>query len=129
MNAPITALYAGFTGLLLLALSYQVVRNRMRARVSLGAGEDKGLLRAIRVQANLAEYAPIVLILMLLLELQGASAWLLHGSGAAFVIARVAHAIGMSGTGGISQGRRLGIATTWLVLVVLSIAAIVSWIA
>jgi uncharacterized membrane protein YecN with MAPEG domain len=129
MNAPITALYAGFTGLLLLALSYQVVRNRIRARVSLGAGEDKGLLRAIRVQANLAEYAPIVLILMLLLELQGASAWLLHGSGAAFVIARVAHALGMSSTGGVSQGRRLGIATTWLVLLVLSIAAIVSWIA
>ncbi len=129
MNAPITALYAGFTGLLLLALSYQVVRNRIRARVSLGAGEDKGLLRAMRVQANLAEYAPIVLILMLLLELQGASAWLLHGSGAAFVIARVAHALGMSTTGGVSRGRRLGIATTWLVLLVLSIAAIVSWIA
>ena len=129
MNAPITALYAGFTGLLLLALSYQVVRNRIRARVSLGAGEDKGLLRAMRVQANLAEYAPIVLILMLLLELQGASAWLLHGSGAAFVIARVAHALGMSTTGGVSRGRRLGIATTWLVLLLLSIAAIVSWIA
>ena len=128
MTASITALYAGFTGLLLLALSYQVVRNRVRARVSIGAGEDKGLMRAIRVQANLAEYAPAVLILMLVLELQGTSAWLLHGCGAVFIVARVGHALGMSGTGGVSSGRRAGIAGTWLVILVLSVAAILSWL-
>jgi uncharacterized membrane protein YecN with MAPEG domain len=128
MTASITALYAGFTGLLLLALSYQVVRNRVRSRVSIGAGEDKGLMRAIRAQANLAEYAPAVLILMLLLELQGASAWLLHGCGAVFIVARVGHALGMSGTGRVSSGRRAGIAGTWLVLLVLSVAAILSWL-
>lgn len=127
MSASITALYAGFTGLLLLALSYQVVRNRVRARVSIGAGEDAGLMRAIRVQANLAEYAPVVLILMLVVELQGGSAWLLHSCGAAFIVARVAHALGMSGTGGVSSGRRAGIAATWLVMLVLSVAAILSW--
>ncbi len=128
MSGSITALYAGFTGLLLLALSYQVVRNRVRARVSMGAGEDKGLMRAIRVQANLAEYAPVVLILMLVLELQGASAWLLHGCGAVFIIGRIGHALGMSATGGVSKGRRLGIMATWLVLLVLSVAAILAWI-
>ena len=33
----------------------------------------------------------------------------------------------MSATGGVSQGRRLGIMATWLVLIVLSVAAILAW--
>ena len=126
MAVPITALYAGILGLLLLALSYLVVRNRLRARVSLGAGDDPALQRTIRAQANLTEYAPMALILMLVLEAGGASAWLLHACGAGLVVSRVLHALGLTATGSPSNGRKLGIAGTWLILLVLSVAAVVA---
>lgn len=124
MSASITSLYAGLTGLLFLALSYLVVRNRIRAGVGLGAGKDAGLERAIRAHGNLAEYAPIVLLLMVIVESVGGSPWLLHIAGSLFILARVFHAIGISGRSGPSSGRKVGTATTWVVLLVLSLAAV-----
>ncbi|UCC14073.1 MAG: MAPEG family protein [Gammaproteobacteria bacterium] len=124
MEASVTSLYAGLTGLLFLVLSYRVVKNRVRAKVGLGAGEDPGLERAIRVQGNLAEYAPIVLVLMLVTESVGGSPWLLHTTGSLFLLARIFHAIGLSSRSGPSGGRKVGTAATWLVLLVLSLAAI-----
>ncbi len=126
MAASITAFYAGVIGLLLLALSYQVVRNRRRAGVSLGSGGDRDLERAIRAQGNLAEYAPMTLILMAMVEASGASPWLLHGCGSLLVVSRVLHATGLTGKRSVSLGRKLGIAGTWVVLLVISIAAIAS---
>ena len=124
MTVTVTAFYAGIIGMLLLALSFLVVKNRARARVSLGSGGDPGLERAIRAQANLAEYAPVTLILMLILEMAGASSWLLHGCGGVLVVSRVLHAIGMTNPGSPLNGRRLGTAGTWLGLLVLSVAAV-----
>lgn len=124
MQASVTSLYAGLTGLLFLVLSYRVVKNRVRAKVGLGAGEDPGLERAIRVQGNLAEYAPIVLVLMVVVESVGGSPWLLHIAGSLFLLARIFHAIGLSARSGPSSGRKVGTATTWFVLLTLSLAAI-----
>ncbi len=126
MAGSITAFYAGVIGLLLLALSYRVVSNRRRARVSLGSGDDPGLERAIRAQGNLIEYAPMALLLMALVETGGASPWLVHGCGGILVASRVLHAVGLMGQRSVSTGRKLGIAGTWLVLLVLSVVAIVS---
>ncbi|TNE62273.1 MAG: hypothetical protein EP335_13320, partial [Alphaproteobacteria bacterium] len=64
----ITLITASFIGLLLIYLSYNVTKHRTRAKVSIGDGGDQDLLHAIRAQANLAEYAPIALILLGLLE-------------------------------------------------------------
>ena len=125
MTLTISAFYAGFVGLLLLALSGLVVKNRLRARVSLGSGDDPQLERAVRAQANLAEYAPLTLLLMAILEVGGAAPWLLHGCGSIFLVSRVLHATGMANPGLSLQGRRAGIVGTWLVLLVLSLAAIV----
>ncbi|MGD8482015.1 MAG: MAPEG family protein, partial [Gammaproteobacteria bacterium] len=125
VTLTISAFYAGFVGLLLLALSGLVVKNRLRARVSLGSGDDPQLERAVRAQANLAEYAPLTLLLMAILEVGGAAPWLLHGCGSIFLVSRVLHATGMANPGLPLQGRRAGIVGTWLVLLVLSLAAIV----
>lgn len=127
MPLTVTALYAGLVGLLLLTLSWQVVRNRLRSRVSLGSGTDPDLERAIRAQANLAEYAPVTLVLMAVLESSAAAPGLLHVCGGVFLISRILHAIGMANPASPLNGRRLGIAGTWLVLLVLSLAAL--WMA
>jgi len=128
MTAPITTFYAGIIGLLLLALSYHVVRNRWRAGVSLGAGEDRDLERAIRAHGNLIEYAPLILLLMALVETGGASPWLIHGCGGLLVVSRVLHAAGLTGRRSVSPQRKWGVAGTWVVLLVISLAAIVATI-
>ena len=121
MSAHITALYAGLTGLLFLACVIQVVRQRIRAGVGIGDGGDERLMRSIRVHGNLTEYAPIVLVLMLIYELNGGVPWVLHALGAVFFLSRVAHAQGLSGSAGRSPGRAAGTAGTWAVLLVLAL--------
>jgi len=120
----ITAVYAGLLGVVALVLAALVVKNRRRARVGLGAGNDAGLERAIRVHANFVEYAPMVVILMILNELSGAQAWLLHACGSAFVLGRVWHAFGLSGHSGVSKGRFFGTLITWTVMLIMALSAV-----
>lgn len=93
----VTPLYAGILGLVMIALSINVVRNRRRAKVSLGDGGNPTLQRAIRAHGNLVEYAPWILLLMTLVELQGASPYILHIQGSLLVIGRVSHLLAILG--------------------------------
>jgi uncharacterized protein len=127
MSPTITALYAGLLALLYLALAGLVVAHRRRARVGLGTGSDKALERAVRVHGNFAEYAPLFLALLLVAELSGAGAILLHGAGSAFFLARVGHAFGLSQSSGTSAGRFVGTLVTWIAILVLALANI--WLA
>lgn len=119
--ASITTLYAALLGLLYIVLAYMVVRARDRNEISLGLGDKEQLLQPVRVHANLVEYAPIFLILLLLAELGGSPRWLLHLTGALFVIGRVLHAVGLSGKAGASFGRYWGTVLTWLMILGLSL--------
>ncbi|MFU8894891.1 MAG: MAPEG family protein [Gammaproteobacteria bacterium] len=127
MNPTITALYAGLFGILYIVLCGLVVANRRRARVGLGLGSDTGLERAVRVHGNFAEYVPLFLVLLLLAELGGAAAWLLHIVGAVVFLARIAHAYGLSQSSGTSSGRVMGTLATWVGIFVLALANI--WLA
>ncbi len=124
MALPVTALYAALLGLLHAALALLVVRRRARSGVSLGAGEDKGLYRAVRAHANFAEYVPLVLILIALGEGLRLSSVLLHGLGAGLVLARVLHATGISREPELGAARTGGMVLTMTVLIVASIAVL-----
>ena len=50
MHAPVTALYAGLLGLLMLVLSFRVVAVRRATSIGLGDGGDALLLSRIRIQ-------------------------------------------------------------------------------
>ncbi len=89
-------IYAALLALLYIGLSVRTIRLRRRLQVALGPGEHPELLRAIRVHANFAEYAPLALILLLVVEAQGTSAWLVHALGAALLCGRSLHAHGVS---------------------------------
>ena len=122
------SLYAGLLGLMFLALSIRVIGGRRLARVGLGDGGDLGLQRRMRAQANFTEYVPIVLLLLLLLmllaELQGVSAWILHGVGACLVFGRIAHAVSISRDPEPSGGRVVGMAFTFTALGLSSVACL-----
>jgi uncharacterized membrane protein YecN with MAPEG domain len=122
MHAEITALYLALTSLLFLGLSYRVAAQRKQAKVGLGIGDDPVLEQAVRIQANLAEYAPVALLLMLVYELNGGAVWLLHLAGAVFVIGRVLHAQGLASSAGTSFGRIAGMMATWGVILILAAA-------
>jgi uncharacterized membrane protein YecN with MAPEG domain len=118
---PVSFLYAGLLGLLLIALSVQVVRARRRFRVGLGTGTEDGLHQAVRVQANFTEYVPYAVLLLVLAEITGLPAAAVHGAGVLLVVSRVLHAVGLSGSPGRSFGRLYGSAGTWLLIVGLSV--------
>ncbi len=118
---PVSFLYAGLLGLLLIVLSAQVVRARLRFRVGIGAGTEQGMQQAIRVQANFAEYVPFAVLLLVIAEIQGLPVAAIHGAGILLLASRVLHAIGLSQRPGRSFGRFYGTAGTWLVILGLSL--------
>ena len=115
---PISAAYAGVLALVLIALSWRVVIMRRRFKVGMGDEGHEPLGCAIRSHANFTEYVPICLILIVLLELNGATETVLHVLGSTLVVARVIHAWGLGKNKGLSFGRYYGTAATWGVLLV-----------
>ena len=118
---PVSFLYAGLLGLLLIGLSVQVVLARRRFRVRLGAGTEEGMQQAIRVQANFTEYVPFAVLLLVLAEITGLPAAAVHGAGILLVASRALHAIGLTSSPGRTFGRFYGTAGTWLVILALSL--------
>ena len=118
MPVAITALYAAILGLVLIGLAARIARLRNQTKIGIGYEGSDVLSRAVRAHGNFIEYAPIGLILMALIELNGAPAGLLHGLGAALVIGRLLHAWGLSGSVGVSFGRVAGSIATWATIVV-----------
>ncbi len=124
----ITLLYGSVLGLLLLALTFRVVYLRRTLLVGIGAGEHRRLEKAIRAHANLIEYVPFALILMLLLEQQGAPPWQLHALGATLVVSRRLHAWGLSRHSGPSFGRVSGMTGTLLVILVAALLGVLRFV-
>lgn len=123
MPLPITATTAALLALLLLFLAIQTVRQRLKHKVAFGDGGEAGLISASRSHANLAEHAPIVLIMLGMLEFAEANAMLLTIVASAFVVGRIAHAIGLhqpSEPGKAPLMRQIGVILTWLTMLVLA---------
>jgi uncharacterized membrane protein YecN with MAPEG domain len=118
-----TILYAGILGLIALFISNRVSRTRYATKVDLGDGGNERMLRAIRVFGNFAEYVPLILILILLIELVRGPRVLVHGLGIALVLARLLHAWGMS-RADARVWRLAGAGLNYLVLLVAAVACI-----
>ncbi len=124
MQLPITSVAAALLALLLLATAVQTVRKRLKLKAAFGDANDQGLIAASRSHGNLAEHAPIFLIMLGLLEFQGASFVLLSAIASIFVAGRVAHVLGLhqpSEPGKAPLMRQVGVITTWLALLVLAL--------
>ena len=124
--APITTLYASLLALLTIFLAYRVSAVRRGKKIGLGDGDNKAVNCRIRAHGNLTEYMPLALILLLLFELRGPDAWQVHAFGAVFTLSRMAHAFGLSKSGGTTPGRLAGTLGTWLVIIVLAIMGVVA---
>lgn len=127
MNAPLTALWAGLLGLLSIFLAARVIGVRRSAQIGFGDGANLVLQQRIRVHGNFVEYVPLALVLLLVLELNGASAGVVNGLGGTLLVARVLHAFGLSSDTGATFGRLAGTSLTFVVLAVASLLAVYSY--
>ncbi len=120
---PITALYGALVTLLVVVLGFRVSLGRMNRF------EAEPLRHRVRVHGNLIESAPLFVVMLGVCELGQAPALLLHGLGAGFVVARLAHAFGLSQSFGRTAPRFFGTAASWTILSVLAGVAVWShWV-
>ena len=115
----VTTLIACILAALFLRLSFEVIRLRRHHNVGLGSGGIDDLERAIRAQANFAEYVPIALILMACLELNGAPLWLIAILGITLVAGRLIHAKGINQPPPHFSNRVIGMKFTITTLIML----------
>jgi uncharacterized membrane protein YecN with MAPEG domain len=115
MILPITLTIAGAAAIVNLWLALRIVTLRIKAKVLIGDGGNALLTARTRAQINFAEYTPIVLILIGLIELaRGTQGWL-WASGIIYILGRVLHPFGMDKQTP-NPLRAAGILTTWVVL-------------
>ncbi len=88
----VTALYAAILAGIMIWLSVEVIKQRRKAQIKYADGGIDALQVARSAHGNSVDYIPITLILMALLEYNGANVWLIHLTGLAFVIGRIMHA-------------------------------------
>jgi uncharacterized membrane protein YecN with MAPEG domain len=116
----ILPLYAALLGLLFFYLSVRTIGLRRKLQIGIGASDNPEMLRAMRVHANFAEYAPLVLLLIYLVEVQGAPALLVHALGLCLLAGRLLHAYGVSQIKEKFVFRVTGMALTFTALLVSS---------
>ena len=119
----VTPLYAGLLVLWFIVLSVRVIGFR-RQGIAFGDGGNPKVLRVVRGHANFAEYVPLALLLMAILELSRFSIYLLHALGITLVIARVLHGYALSFTEHYQFGRVGGAALTFAVLLIEAVLCI-----
>ncbi len=124
MHLAATLTTAGLLGLIYFALSYRVIQVRVTSKISLGDGSDDNLLARIRAHANFAEYVPMILVLMAIIELWVARGPWLWTIGTALVAARIAHAIGIA-MPAPNPFRIVGTMTTFILLTGTSVWALI----
>jgi uncharacterized protein len=110
-------LYAALLALLFVLLSIRTLRLRRKLKIGIGDAGNSEMLRAMRVHANFAEYVPISLILIFLIEARGLHPWLVHALGLCLLLGRLLHAFGVSRGRENYSFRVAGMALTFTVII------------
>ena len=125
----ITLLYTSLITIfaIFLALRNGVIRGK--TKTMLGDGGSSELLQSMRAHGNLMEHAPIALIILLLLEMQGVVDWKLHLIGSTFFLCRILHAYGISISRESTPYRVVGALGSWVLMMGMSIYGIYVYLA
>jgi uncharacterized membrane protein YecN with MAPEG domain len=120
---PITLCMAAAAALINFWLAMRCGQVRMKEKINIGTGGNDLMERRMRAQLNFAENTPWVLALIAAIELAGKAGGWLAIVGAAYMLARIAHGLGMDG-GSFEKGRGLGVMVTMLSQIGLAIVAV-----
>ena len=117
----ITLLYTSLITVFAIFLAFRNGLIRGKTKTMLGDGGSSELLQSIRAHGNLMEHAPIALMLLLLLEMQGVVAWKLHLIGSSFFLFRILHAYGIIISRESTPYRFVGALGSWVLMMGMSI--------
>ena len=117
----VTSIIASVLTIIFIRLSFAVIDLRRKNKVGLGSGGHEDLERAIRTQANFAEYVPFGIILIACLELNAAPWWMVAALGITLIIGRLIHAKGMHTPPPDFSKRVMGMKLTFYTLITLVI--------
>ena len=109
----ITPIYASLLAGLFVFLSVRTLLFRRKLRIGIGTNDNEQMLRAMRVHSNFVEYAPLALLLILMIELIGGSNLIIHFTSIALLAGRALHAYGVSQTNENYSYRVAGMACTF----------------
>lgn len=127
MLLPTTLSLAAAAAIINLWLMVRIGAIRRKAKILYGDGGDALLQRRMRAHANFIENAPLTLILIAGIEISGAlssaGGQVLAVIGAAFMLSRVLHVIGMDG-GAAHRLRTIGALVTMLTQLALAAIAV-----
>lgn len=112
----ITALYTSILALIMLFLAYKTSARRTEAKINLGTGNDDIMEMRSRAFGNFIEFVPMFILLMALIEIQGYGTIYVHILGITTVIGRILHALGMTKSISIINGRFVGAILTYISL-------------
>jgi len=112
----VTALYASILTLFYIALSFRVINIRRSDRISVGDGANPSLMRRMRIHGNFAEYVPLGLILMALIESMNVDRLIVHALGVTLLAGRIAHAYGLASDDRLKY-RTVGMVLTFVCLI------------
>jgi uncharacterized protein len=124
---PVTSLYAGLCALLYSLLSFRVIRLRIKLKQARGDGGSDELARAVRVHGHFAEYVPLALLLLLLLEHARWPGPALHLYGVVLLATRVIHVVGLTRVPERTAFRLVAMVITLNLLTFASLALLVTW--
>tara|TARA_B110000037_G_scaffold24671_1_gene28511 strand:+ start:569 stop:952 length:384 start_codon:yes stop_codon:yes gene_type:complete len=120
-----SAFYAGILVIMAVALALNTAFRRMETKTALGE-DDSILLKRSRAFGNLIEHAPLMIILLMLMEYRG-SEFFVHIFGIGFILSRIAHAYGIiaeEGLGPDNLPRMVGALGSWSIMILASLMCI-----
>ncbi|URK85896.1 MAPEG family protein (plasmid) [Rhizobium sp. RCAM05350] len=126
MNFPISSLYAILLAVIFLLLLINVSKTRSALSLSIGDAGNVDLHERMRRHGNFIEWVPMILILMMLAEGQGAGPLWLHAAGALTVGGRVLHPFGLRANAPAHPLRIIGNSACILATVILTITLALS---
>ncbi len=96
MQAPsITMIYLAVLALIYAGLAIQVVRLRRRHKAGFGDGGSEELRCAIRAHGHFAEYVPVIVLMIALLEMTGLAPAKVHLLLGLLLASRLLHPVGI----------------------------------
>ena len=121
MSLTVSTIYAAILGLMFVPFTAYVGIYRVQNKILLLDGGDQELARRIRAQANFIETVPLAVILLILMEFNGASATWIHSLGITLVVARFMHYVTIATNPANTAPRGLGMVGTFAVYLVAAV--------
>ena len=121
MNLNITPIYLALLSLVFVYLSIRTIGLRRKNKIAIGDGGNLSLQKATRAHANFAEYTPISLLLLSIVELEGYNPILINALGILLLIGRCCHAYGISKTDENFKYRVSGMTMTFFTIISTSV--------